>query len=43
MTAATATGLCGFIDASPSPFHFCATVAGRLRDAGYSEVAETDR
>ena len=43
MTAATATGLCAFIDASPSPFHVCATVAGRLRDAGYSEVAETDR
>ena len=43
MTAATATGLCGFIDASPSPFHVCATVAGRLRDAGYTELAETDR
>ena len=43
MTAATATGLCAFIDASPSPFHVCATVAGRLRDAGYTELAETDR
>ena len=42
-TQATATGLCEFIDASPSPFHVCATVAGRLRDAGYSELAETDR
>ena len=43
MTGATATGLCAFIDASPSPFHVCATVAARLRDAGYSELAETDR
>lgn len=40
---ATATGLCEFIDASPSPFHACATVAERLRAAGYTEVAETDR
>lgn len=43
MTDATATGLCAFIDASPSPFHVCATVAARLRDAGYTELAETDR
>ena len=43
MTAATATGLCEFIDASPSPFHVCATVAARLREAGYTELAETDR
>jgi len=43
MTEATADGLCAFIDASPSPFHVCDTVAGRLRDAGYSELAETDR
>lgn len=42
MTAG-ASGLCEFIDASPSPFHVCATVAGRLRDAGYTELAETDR
>ncbi|WP_024441893.1 M18 family aminopeptidase [Mycobacterium sp. UM_WGJ] len=41
--AATATGLCEFIDVSPSPFHACATVAERLRAAGYTEVAETDR
>lgn len=41
--AATATGLCEFIDASPSPFHACATVAARLRAAGYTEVAEIDR
>ena len=41
--AATATGLCEFIDASPSPFHACATVAGRLRAEGYTELSETDR
>ena len=40
---ATAEGLCAFIDASPSPFHVCATVAARLTDAGFTEVAETDR
>src|SRR3954468_23253521 len=35
-------GLCEFIDASPSPFHVCATVADRLRTAGFTEVAEGD-
>ena len=39
---ASAQGLCKFIDASPSPFHVCATAAQRLRDAGYTELAETD-
>src|ERR1700761_2305158 len=39
---ATARGLCEFIDASPSPFHVCATVASRLRAAGYTELAEAD-
>ena len=29
-----ALGLCEFIDASPSPFHVCQTVAGRLSAAG---------
>jgi aspartyl aminopeptidase len=43
MTGATAQGLCEFIDASPSPFHVCETVADRLRAAGYTELAETDR
>jgi len=43
MTGATARGLCEFIDASPSPFHVCATVAERLRAAGYTELDETDR
>ncbi|MGH3563976.1 MAG: M18 family aminopeptidase, partial [Mycobacterium sp.] len=41
--AATTAGLCEFIDASPSPFHVCATVARRLRDARYTELAEPDR
>jgi aspartyl aminopeptidase len=31
-----------FIDASPSPFHACATAATRLRRAGFHEVAEVD-
>ena len=43
MTGASAAGLCEFIDASPSPFHVCATVAARLTAAGYTELAETDR
>lgn len=43
MTAATAAGLCEFVDDSPSPFHVCATVAARLRSAGYTELAESDR
>jgi aspartyl aminopeptidase len=43
MTGATAAGLCEFVDASPSPFHVCATAAARLRGAGYTELAETDR
>ncbi|POY17840.1 M18 family aminopeptidase, partial [Mycobacterium kansasii] len=41
--SASARGLCEFIDASPSPFHVCATAARRLLDAGYTELAETDR
>ncbi|MCT7657686.1 M18 family aminopeptidase [Mycobacterium deserti] len=40
--AASPHGLCEFIDASPSPFHACATVAERLRATGYREVAESD-
>jgi aspartyl aminopeptidase len=34
--------LCEFIDASPSPFHVCATAAQRLRDSGFTELAEGD-
>ncbi|GAB3129672.1 M18 family aminopeptidase [Tsukamurella serpentis] len=40
---ASAEGLCAFVDASPSPFHVVETVAARLRSAGYSELAESDR
>ncbi|WP_211699623.1 M18 family aminopeptidase [Mycobacterium spongiae] len=41
--SAGAAGLCDFIDASPSPFHACATVAQRLLDVGYTELREADR
>src|ERR1700758_4618691 len=41
--SASAAGLCEFIDASPSPFHVCATAAARLVGAGYAELSETDR
>lgn len=41
--SATAAGLGQFIDASPSPFHVCATTAARLLAAGYTELDETDR
>ncbi len=40
---ASAAGLCDFIDASPSPFHACATVAARLAAAGYTELREAER
>ncbi|OBB82302.1 M18 family aminopeptidase [Mycobacterium colombiense] len=40
--SASAAGLCEFIDASPSPFHVCATVAGRLLASGYTELRESD-
>lgn len=33
-------GLLTFIDASPSPFHACATAAARLDEAGYTELEE---
>jgi aspartyl aminopeptidase len=35
-----AKDLCSFIDASPSPFHVCTTVAGRLEAAGFVRVQE---
>ncbi len=38
--SASAQGLCDFIDASPSPFHACETVALRLRQAGFVELSE---
>jgi aspartyl aminopeptidase len=39
---ASPQSLCEFIDASPSPYHVCETVAARLRDAGYAELSESD-
>lgn len=40
--SASPKGLCEFIDASPSPYHVCATVAERLQAAGFRELAEGD-
>ncbi|WP_026919043.1 M18 family aminopeptidase [Gordonia shandongensis] len=40
-TSADAAGLAEFIDASPSPFHVCATVAAQLDAAGYVRLDET--
>ena len=37
-----ARDLLAFIDASPSPFHACATAAERLDAAGFDELAEAD-
>jgi aspartyl aminopeptidase len=39
-TSATAEELGTFIDASPSPFHVCATVAGHLESTGYTRLYE---
>ncbi len=41
-TQADAQGLCAFVDASPSPFHVCATVAAELAENGFTELRETD-
>ncbi len=42
LSSPSAAGLCEFIDASPSPFHVCHTVADRLLGAGFTELAEVD-
>ena len=39
-TTADAIGLGRFVDASPSPFHVCATVAAELADAGFTRLHE---
>lgn len=41
-TDSEATGLCAFVDASPSPFHACAQAGARLASAGFSLLSETD-
>jgi aspartyl aminopeptidase len=41
-SSASAEGLCEFIDAAPSPFHVCATVAERLQATGFTELDEAD-
>ncbi|MFE2993709.1 M18 family aminopeptidase [Nocardia sp. NPDC059246] len=40
-TTATAAGLCAFIDASPSPFHVCRTVAAELDELGFTRLSES--
>ncbi|MEV0101284.1 M18 family aminopeptidase, partial [Nocardia sp. NPDC050789] len=40
-TTATAAGLCEFIDASPSPFHVCRTVAAELDGLGFTRLSES--
>ncbi|MCW2769942.1 MAG: family aminopeptidase [Aeromicrobium sp.] len=42
MTIAPAAELCSFIDASPTPFHVCRTVASELDAAGYRRLDERD-
>lgn len=39
-TTATASGLCAFVDASPSPFHVVRTVATELTAHGFTELPE---
>ncbi|MBF6332630.1 M18 family aminopeptidase [Nocardia transvalensis] len=39
-TTATASGLCAFVDASPSPFHVVHTVATELAAQGFTELPE---
>lgn len=41
--SASAAGLCGFIDASPSPFHVCRTIAEELEADGFIRLDETQR
>ncbi|HET7328244.1 MAG TPA: M18 family aminopeptidase [Nocardioidaceae bacterium] len=40
-TDAEATGLCRYVDASPSPFHACAEAAARLEQAGFARLTES--
>lgn len=40
-TAATASGLCAFVDSAPSPFHVCRTAAAELIAHGFTELPES--
>ena len=40
--SAAATKLAAFIDASPSPYHACATAAARLEELAFQRLEETD-
>lgn len=42
MVLADAADLCAFVDASPTPFHVCATAAAELDAAGYGRLDERD-
>lgn len=42
MVKEAARDLCSYIDASPTPYHAVAETARRLRDAGYTALAESD-
>ncbi|WP_315771180.1 M18 family aminopeptidase [Rhodococcoides kroppenstedtii] len=42
LTSATASGLCSFVNASPSPFHVVATVTAELAAHGFVELPEAD-
>ena len=39
----TAGGLCAFLDASPTPFHACATAGALLEAAGFGRLDERER
>src|SRR5450631_3270381 len=41
-TDSEASGLCAFVDASPSPFHACAEAGRQLAAAGFTPLDETD-
>jgi aspartyl aminopeptidase len=41
-TDSEATGLCAFVDASPSPFHACVEAGRQLEAAGFRLLTETD-
>jgi aspartyl aminopeptidase len=42
MVLASAADLCAFVDASPTPFHVCATAGAELDAAGYLRLSESE-